>query len=192
MFIFTNQKRGGRKLSPGRDSCWTHNTQPERITGKYHYGSKSDVWSIGLTAYEILTGVYPYDLKKGGTFGLLALIVNGPSPRYYVLCNHPPPFHMLHMYELCLHMYTSYYSILFFSSCFFSTFYFLALSGSFIHTCIRANIPPSYVCTTYSLGEAYPQAAREFVRCCLIKEPEERPSHENLLVNFFSFYVLSN
>lgn len=59
---------------------------PERIQGKF-YSSKSDVWSLGLTLIELITGTFPLRNIENtitgcdGILDLLQIIVNEPSPK---------------------------------------------------------------------------------------------------------------
>lgn len=56
---------------------------PERIEPKegVQYDFKSDVWSVGITAYELLEARYPFEDKRGKYFELLKAITQGATPR---------------------------------------------------------------------------------------------------------------
>ena len=59
---------------------------PERIQGQ-QYSVQCDVWSLGLTAVELVTGVFPMHTEGGGAFSvfeLLQYVVNETIPT-------PPP-----------------------------------------------------------------------------------------------------
>jgi mitogen-activated protein kinase kinase 1 len=67
---------------------------PERLQGK-KYNFNSDVWSVGIMAIELATGVYPYDttvfhvglsaifdfrLFQGGLYALMSRVIENPPP----------------------------------------------------------------------------------------------------------------
>jgi mitogen-activated protein kinase kinase 7 len=51
---------------------------PERIV-RSPYDVRSDVWSLGITLYQLATGEFPYDLSAG-PFQIMILIREEPSP----------------------------------------------------------------------------------------------------------------
>ncbi|XP_071051844.1 dual specificity mitogen-activated protein kinase kinase 4-like isoform X2 [Onthophagus taurus] len=55
---------------------------PERIDpqGVKGYDVRSDVWSLGITLFEVATGQFPYP-KWSSVFDQLHQVVNGPAPR---------------------------------------------------------------------------------------------------------------
>jgi serine/threonine protein kinase len=59
--------------------------QPERIQPPEHtkgYDVRSDVWSLGISCYELATGRFPYPLENWtNVFQQLDQVVNGPAPR---------------------------------------------------------------------------------------------------------------
>ena len=50
------------------------------ILGKLNYGIPSDIWSLGVSCYEIATGTHPYFMCKN-LAKLEQVVVNGPEPR---------------------------------------------------------------------------------------------------------------
>ncbi|CAI2356423.1 unnamed protein product [Caenorhabditis sp. 36 PRJEB53466] len=52
---------------------------PERITSSDKYDVRSDVWSLGITLYEIATGKFPYN-EWNSLFDQIAAVVNGDAP----------------------------------------------------------------------------------------------------------------
>eukprot|EP00048_Salpingoeca_helianthica_P022195 m.16954 g.16954 ORF g.16954 m.16954 type:complete len:476 (+) comp7003_c0_seq2:906-2333(+) len=52
---------------------------PERIESSQGYTSLSDVWSVGVTAVELLIGQFPYK-RSSNIFHLLSQVVHGPTP----------------------------------------------------------------------------------------------------------------
>src|SRR5688500_20214936 len=62
----------GRALTPDYAS-------PEQIRGE-PLGTASDVYSLGVVAYELLTGAKPYRLKRGSAAELEEAIVAADAP----------------------------------------------------------------------------------------------------------------
>uniref|UniRef100_A0AC35U9A6 Protein kinase domain-containing protein n=1 Tax=Rhabditophanes sp. KR3021 TaxID=114890 RepID=A0AC35U9A6_9BILA len=54
---------------------------PERIDTKDPYDYRADIWSVGITVYEMINGFTPYD-KEGSTFAVFATIKKGKEPRF--------------------------------------------------------------------------------------------------------------
>ncbi|CAD6188894.1 unnamed protein product [Caenorhabditis auriculariae] len=52
---------------------------PERVTNYGHYDVRADVWSLGITLYEISTGVFPYK-EWVSPFDQITAVVNGDPP----------------------------------------------------------------------------------------------------------------
>uniref|UniRef100_A0A8R1HZ88 mitogen-activated protein kinase kinase n=1 Tax=Caenorhabditis japonica TaxID=281687 RepID=A0A8R1HZ88_CAEJA len=52
---------------------------PERIASSDKYDVRADVWSLGITLYEISTGIFPYK-DVNSPFDQIALVVNGDPP----------------------------------------------------------------------------------------------------------------
>lgn len=50
---------------------------PERLEGKC-YGFEGDIWSLGMVAFEMTTGIHPYPTSN--PYELLELIRTSPSP----------------------------------------------------------------------------------------------------------------
>eukprot|EP01135_Chromosphaera_perkinsii_P006760 Nk52_evm8s578 gene=Nk52_evmTU8s578 len=57
----------------------SHYMAPERIKGSKEYSIRSDVWSLGISIVEMVTGQYPYP-RTDSVFAMLTCIVNKPSP----------------------------------------------------------------------------------------------------------------
>jgi len=56
---------------------------PETIENKGYYFKESDVWSLGMTIFVVVTGKYPFDFNGGVTFRDAATIIKNNDP--YIL-----------------------------------------------------------------------------------------------------------
>jgi len=59
---------------------------PERITSE-DYSFPSDIWSLGIILYEMVTGNYPY-LVTGSDFELSVHITENPAPTLDESCGY--------------------------------------------------------------------------------------------------------
>ena len=50
-----------------------HTMSPEQILSSKHVDFRSDLWSIGVVAYQCMTGTLPFD---GDTFGAIAIAID--------------------------------------------------------------------------------------------------------------------
>ena len=64
---------------------------PERVHGEdTGYSYAADLWAVGLIAYVVATGKYPYADVDGGFWGLIHAVVSEPSPELNVDDGHSP------------------------------------------------------------------------------------------------------
>ena len=81
------QAAGGRALTPDYAS-------PEQIRGET-IGTASDVYSLGVVAYELLAGVKPYRLRRGGAAELVQAIASVDVPLASTVAASPGARHEL-------------------------------------------------------------------------------------------------
>jgi serine/threonine-protein kinase len=66
-----------------------HTMSPEQILSSKHVDFRSDLWSVGVVAYQCITGTLPFD---GDTFGAIAIAIDRATfPPASTRCSGLPP-----------------------------------------------------------------------------------------------------
>ncbi|MBX3234504.1 MAG: serine/threonine protein kinase, partial [Labilithrix sp.] len=77
----------GKETLPGEIMGTPYYMSPEQSVGAL-VDPRTDVWSLGVVAFEMLTGTKPFE---GSNVGAIALAIHGPLPRIADRCSDLPP-----------------------------------------------------------------------------------------------------
>ncbi len=87
-FGTARRETGARQTTPGLIVGTPCYMSPEQSVGAPDLDERSDIWSLGVVAFEALTGKRPFD---GPSVGAIAVAVHGPAPKVTGVAPHLPP-----------------------------------------------------------------------------------------------------
>ncbi|OJY19797.1 MAG: hypothetical protein BGO98_40720 [Myxococcales bacterium 68-20] len=71
-------ERSSRTTVPGQIMGTPYYMSPEQSVGSTEIDERSDIWSLGVVAFEALTGQKPFD---GASVGAITIAIHGPLPK---------------------------------------------------------------------------------------------------------------
>ncbi len=81
-------ERSSRTTVPGQIMGTPYYMSPEQSVGSAEIDERSDIWSLGVVAFEALTGQKPFD---GASVGAITIAIHGPLPKMTEIVPDLPP-----------------------------------------------------------------------------------------------------